>query len=62
VRNLPTPFLIIFLRMFGVPLFLAGYVCYQAFIKKKKWPALKNDLMLSSFFVVVYIGLYLVLT
>lgn len=57
-----TGYLIIFFRLFGIPLLFLGYLLYQVLVKKKRWPVLKNDVFVSLFFTVVYVGLYLVLT
>jgi hypothetical protein len=52
----------IFLRVAAVPLFLIGYLLYQALVKKKKIVELQTDILYVTFFSAVYLGLYYFLT
>ena len=61
-RDMALPSFIILLRMFGIPFLFVGYVLYQVVVRKKRWPAIKNDVFVSLFFIAVYIGLYFAVT
>ena len=59
---MPLPYLIISLKIFGAPVLFLAYILVQVFIKKKKWAAIKPDVMVTLFFFVVYVGLFFVFT
>gem|GEM_PF-781425 len=48
-----------FLRWGVVPLCFIGYILYQILYKRKTLASLKTDLLYVAFFVVVFLGLYL---
>jgi len=56
------PYLIIFIRFFAAPLFFVGYILYQKLVRKKKWAALKTDVIYTVFFMAVYFGFYWLVT
>jgi hypothetical protein len=62
LRSMPTAFIIVALRLFGIPFLFTGYVLYQAVVKKKRWSEIKQDALLTFFFIVAYAGLYFLLT
>jgi len=45
-----------FMRYGLLSVLLAGWVFYQAIIKKRKWADLKGDVLAVLFFVAVWIG------
>jgi len=46
-----------FLRYGLLSILLIGWLLYQLFIKKKKWPDLKND----AFIILIFVGVWVFL-